>query len=82
MHDLPPMHTKAPVWFEKIRVRKQGSNETLKLSTLGHIIGEQGELMLVHCDKDKIAEESEVKTLVKNLIDNKCWPILEPGFSD
>lgn len=50
LNDLPPMHTKAPIWFDKITVTKQGPKDTGKLSTVGHIIGAQGELKLINCD--------------------------------
>lgn len=77
---LPPMHTEAPVWFDKISVMKKGSNDPIKLSTLEHIIGAQGELMLINCDSSKIADMSLIKRMVAHLKTNVCSPIPEPGF--
>ncbi|CAN6228445.1 unnamed protein product [Urochloa humidicola] len=79
--DLPPLHTKAPKWFEGIKVKRPGSSDPVALGTLDEIIGERGELMLVLAQEEFLATAAELKQRKDHLRKNTTQPVPEPGFA-
>jgi hypothetical protein len=78
-NDLPPMHTEASVFFEKIKVRRPGCTDSISLNELGNIIGENGEFMLLNVGDVLIVPAAEYQRRVGILIKHTCPPIGKYG---